>query len=133
MEIHFNNHYLLHLHGQSGSDVRLAKSLIRDMKSMLIKVASYLNHPDRESVTALYGISLIHQGAQVLGFSTLLLPKGLFSQITTWYLRFLLTVLHPLGRLRLQDNTEQLIPMQIVLSRSQLFSLYAKDVRMSGS
>jgi peptidoglycan-N-acetylglucosamine deacetylase len=128
MEIHLNNHYLLHLHGQSGSDVRLAKSLIRNMKSILIKVASYLNHPDRESVKALYGISLIHQGAQVLGFSTSLLSKGLFSRITTWYLRFLMTVLHPLGRLRLQEKTEQLIPMQIILSRSQLFSLYAKKI-----
>ena len=96
---------------------------------MLVQIASYLNHPDRESVKALYGISLIHRGANVLGFSTIAMSKGLWFNLTTWYLRFLMTILHPLGWLRLQERTEEMIPKQIVLSRSRLLSLYSKDAR----
>ena len=121
-----NNHHLLQLHRQANSDLQLAKSLLQGMKRMLVQLASYLDHPDRESVKALYGISLIHRGVQSLGFSTVSLSHGLFYDLTTWYLRLLLSILHPQGRGRLQERPDQLIPKQVVLSRAELLSRYAK-------
>lgn len=126
LEIHLNNHFLLDLHRRAHSDIQLAKSLLHEMKRMLVLLASYVDHPERESVKALYGISMIHRGIAALGFSTVSISRGLFYYATTWYLRLLLSTLHPQGRSRLQKRSDQLVPKQVILSRAELVSRYAK-------
>lgn len=126
IEIHLNNHYLLHLHRQANSDIQLAKLLLQETRQMLEVLAAYLDHPERESVKALYGISLINRGVRSLGFTTLSMSNGFFFTATKWYLRLLLGTLHPQGRSRLQKRRELLNPQQIVLSRRTLLSRYLK-------
>jgi hypothetical protein len=126
LEIHLNNEHLVHLHEEANSEVRLAKRLVREIRGVLAEAAVYLEHPEREAVKALYGISMIHRGVQALGFRTVAMRRGAFYYATTWYLRLLLAFLHPLGRSRLAERADQLVPKQVVMSRRELLARYGK-------
>ncbi|TVY09172.1 polysaccharide deacetylase family protein [Paenibacillus cremeus] len=125
MELHFNNAMLVRLVSESRSLVQVAVQMLQMVRQALPYMAEILAQDPRYSeVKAIYGITMIHRGAERLGFTVMNLPEGWFSTLTRMYLRAQLSAIHPEGRLRLKGKQDVLIPKLVVLSVQALKQQY---------
>jgi peptidoglycan/xylan/chitin deacetylase (PgdA/CDA1 family) len=124
-ELHFDNRILFQLSEDAPSEMHLALQIIRKTELFMPQINLMLqNDPLWHDVKGLYGISLIHRGSRKLGFSVIDLPKGAFSFVTQFYLKFLLYALHPQGKKRLKSKPELLVPKIIAMSKKELMNRY---------
>jgi len=129
MEIHFENQMLFDFGRKSKTSLQLAIRIIRSIEKTLPDMAKELAVlPDGDRVKALYGVSMIHRGSESLGFETFDLPKGLFSWSTNLYLRFMIRVIHPSGKDRVQEHAETLHPRMLIMERDTLLK-WADETR----
>jgi peptidoglycan/xylan/chitin deacetylase (PgdA/CDA1 family) len=129
MEIHFENKMLFDLGMNSKSTLQLGIKIIRGMEKALPDMARELStaaHGDK--VKALYGVSMIHRGAESLGYGTYELPRGLFSRMTNIYLRILIRVIHPDGNDRVRTKGETMSPRMLIMPRELLLT-WADETR----
>jgi len=96
VEIHFDNKLLLELAHKSSSPVATAIRLVREMEKRLpIMAKTITSDPAASQARAVYGVTMIHRGADRLGFTVHPLPNGLFAKMSKLYLHFLMRVLTP--------------------------------------
>lgn len=128
MEIHFDNERLYEIGKKSRSSMQLAIHMIRDVERTLPEMAAYIQQHGNlsQEVKAVYGVSFINRGPEQFGFTVRDLPKGLFLRVTTYYLRVLMRVMHPMGQRRLRQHPEQLVPRTIVMSTETLLNRYGQ-------
>ncbi|WP_018757114.1 polysaccharide deacetylase family protein [Paenibacillus terrigena] len=125
MELHFDNQKLFDMGQKARSSMHVAIQLIRGVEHALPYFADELvNNPEFSDVKALYGVSMIHRGADKLGFSVQDLPKGMFKSLTSVYLKFLLHVIRPQGQSRVKERSSMLVPKSIILSADLLKKRY---------
>ncbi|WP_051286914.1 polysaccharide deacetylase family protein [Paenibacillus taiwanensis] len=126
LELHFDNKRLYDIGKRSRSSMQLAIHMIRDVERTLPEIAEYLQAREElcQEVKALYGVSFMHRGPEQFGFTIRELPKGLFSWMTQKYLRVLMRVIHPLGQSRLKQQSNQLVPKTIIMSKETLLTRY---------
>ncbi|RED65628.1 polysaccharide deacetylase family protein [Cohnella lupini] len=123
MEIHFENQMLFDLGMNSKSTLQIGIRIIREMQNALPDMARELaKAPHGDEVKALYGVSMIHRGADSLGYETFELPRGLFSWMTNIYLRILIRVIHPAGNQRVRDKGDSMNPRMLIMTREMLLS-----------
>jgi peptidoglycan-N-acetylglucosamine deacetylase len=132
-ELHFDNERLYHMGSESRSYVHLAIQLIRLAQKQLPKMTEILKNPEFSNVKAIYGISMVHRGVKQLGFQVTEMPRGVLYLLTRLYLRLLVSVIHPNGRDRLKENTEELIPKIIIHPSQDAFIVKKKDMMTSDS
>ncbi|MFS0727429.1 polysaccharide deacetylase family protein [Paenibacillus sp. 1P07SE] len=127
VELHFDNRKLFETMAASGSVVRMAIYVVREVGKALPKLAAEMKEkPEKfNQVRGLYGISMINRGSEGFGFSTIDLPPGMFSRMTRLYLKLLLRVLHPGGSQRVRDKKATLVPRIIAMSMTELHKRYA--------
>ncbi|MDD9149570.1 MULTISPECIES: YkoP family protein [unclassified Sporolactobacillus] len=118
VELHFNNKMLLNIYLNSKSHIQMASILIRTMKRTFIRLNAYLEQVKNRKidVRALYGVSLLHQGAEQFGFDVIDLPAGQRKKWLRFFMLVLLIIVHPDGGRRLTDHSKKLFPMIIVSS-----------------
>lgn len=125
VELHLDNEKLFQTLSSSGSVIRMAIYVVREVGRAMPKLASELaGRPELDHVKGLYGISMINRGSQSFGFSTIDLPPGMFSRFTRIYLSLLLRVLHPGGGQRVRDKKETLVPRIIAMSMTEFRRRY---------
>ncbi|MFC5471669.1 polysaccharide deacetylase family protein [Cohnella suwonensis] len=123
MEIHFENQMLFDLGMKAKTTLQIGIRIIREMQNALPDMAKELSTaPNGDRVKALFGISMIHRGAESLGFDTVELPKGLFAWTTKQYLKFLMRVIHPAGKDRVRGKDDTMHPRMLVMHREMLLS-----------
>lgn len=128
IEMHFDNKLLFKLGMESKSPVQLAIKMVRRMEQEMPLVARYVfDHPELANVKALYGVSMINRGPEKFGFTVTELPKGLFLGSSQIYLKFLMGVIHPEGRSRLNQSPEMLIPKMILMPLDYLAEHYTEN------
>jgi hypothetical protein len=122
LELHFNNDFLFHLVNGSQSVVQLAAKLIHYTRQLMPKIMEKIaQDPDFNGIKGVYGITMIHQGIERLGFTVMDLPRGWFSFVTRCYLTVLLCILHPEGTRRLQKKKKEvLVPKVLAISIKDL-------------
>jgi peptidoglycan-N-acetylglucosamine deacetylase len=124
-ELHMDNALLYELGRKSRSTVQLAIQLIRQMEQTMPQLASVLlSRADAASIKAVMGVTMVHRGVEQFGFTVSELPKSPFSSASRFYLRILLSVIHPQGSARLGQRTEMLIPKRIVISMKEVNRRY---------
>ncbi|WP_202128675.1 YkoP family protein [Paenibacillus dendrobii] len=127
-ELHLDNRQVLQLSREVGADraaLLTARMLRRSMKQIS---AAMETEPELAHVKALTGITLLHRGIiHGLGFEQHPLESKGFRIFTTYYLRLLLRVLHPVGRERTKQNAPKLVPKMLLMSRENLLARYSKD------
>jgi peptidoglycan/xylan/chitin deacetylase (PgdA/CDA1 family) len=129
MEIHFDNQMLFELGLNSRSTLQIGIKIIREMERTLPEMARELiATPNGDKVKALYGVSMIHRGAESLGYGTYDLPRGLFSWMTNIYLRILIRVIHPEGNEKVRTKGEMLSPRMLIMPREILLT-WADETR----
>lgn len=93
-ELHFDNRMLSEIAASSKSPLAIGLRLIREVEHALPFLANQLAEDiGAKDVKALYGVTMIHRGADRLGFEVHQLPDGLFKRSSQVYLRLLMKVL----------------------------------------
>ncbi|WP_418888870.1 YkoP family protein [Paenibacillus apiarius] len=128
-ELHLDNRQVLQLSRSVGPD-RAALMTARLLRDSLGQISLAMEStPELAKVKALTGITLLHRGIIYgLGFELHPMTSKWFRWITTWYLRFLLAVLHPSGKRRVKQSTGKLNPMMLMMTKQSLMQRYRKEV-----
>lgn len=127
-ELHLDNRQVLQLTRTFGADragLRTARMVRNAMKEISRELDS---KPELLKVQALTGITLLHRGIiHGIGFEQHPIESKWQQRWYGMYLRFLLRVLHPEGKQRVEHSAEKLSPMMLVMSKQSLkerFSLH---------
>ncbi|WP_340005707.1 polysaccharide deacetylase [Paenibacillus sp. FSL K6-0276] len=125
-ELHLDNRQVVQLTRTLGTDragIRTARMLREAMKEISRELDS---NPELSKVQALTGITLLHRGIiHGIGFEQHPIKSNWQRKWYGFYLRFLLRMLHPEGKQRVEDSTEKLTPMMLVLSKQSLKARFA--------
>ncbi|WP_434749783.1 polysaccharide deacetylase family protein [Paenibacillus amylolyticus] len=125
IELHFDNQKLFELGVTSRSTMHLAIRMIRTMEQQLPDLAQLVAaDPELRSAKAIYGVSMINRGPEKFGFTVQGLAPGPFSMASKLYLKLLLSVIHPAGKRRLKQRTDQLVPKMILMPVEELLQRY---------
>ncbi|OAB44724.1 YkoP family protein [Paenibacillus glacialis] len=129
-ELHLDNRKMLELSRTNGAD-RTALMTARMLRKSLEQISYAMEHnPELRDVKALTGITLLHRGIiHGLGFEQHPIQSKWIRVWMTFYLRFLLRVLHPVGRQRVKQSSSKLVPMMLMMSRQSLIHRFRKEVQ----
>jgi len=115
----------------SRSTMHLAIRMIRTMEQQLPDLAQLVaSEPELRSAKAIYGVSMINRGPEKFGFTVQELAPGPFSMASKLYLKLLLRVIHPSGKERLKQRTDQLVPKMIVMPVEELLKRYGQHHKL---
>lgn len=93
-ELHFDNKMLSTIAATSKSPVATGIRMLREVEQALPHLADQLMEDvQARDIKAVYGVTMIHRGADRLGFEIHQLPDGWFKKSTNVYLRILVRVL----------------------------------------
>ncbi|WP_127529653.1 polysaccharide deacetylase family protein [Paenibacillus kobensis] len=96
VELHFDNKLLMELAHKSASPVATAIRLVREMEKRLpIMAMTIAEDAEARRAKAVYGVTMIHRGADRMGFQVHPLPDGLFARMSKIYLHILMRILTP--------------------------------------
>lgn len=125
-ELHLDNRQVLKLSKELGPD-RAALMTARMLRRSMKQISLALQTEDQlMEVKALTGITLLHRGIiHGLGFELHPLESKGFRVFSTYYLRLLMRVLHPVGRERTKQNTAKLVPRMLLMTRESLMERYS--------
>lgn len=127
MELHFENKMMFEMGMNARNTMQIGIKIIREVEKALPDLGKALSVvPNGDKVKALYGVSMIHRGAESLGFQVFDLPRGLFAWATNIYLRILIRVIHPSGNERVKERGQSLEPRMLLMSRD-ILQLWAVD------
>ncbi|GKU75624.1 polysaccharide deacetylase family protein [Paenibacillus sp. L3-i20] len=94
VELHLDNKMLSGIAAVSKSPLATGIRMLREIEKALPQLANELiKDPLANDIKAVYGVTMIHRGADRLGFKVIELPDGLFARSTRIYLSILLKVL----------------------------------------
>ncbi|GLX69450.1 YkoP family protein [Paenibacillus glycanilyticus] len=135
VELHFDNKMLSTIALQSSSPLATGIRLLREMDQALPALARTLaDDPEVAGVRALYGVTMIHRGADRLGFQVEPLPDGLFARSTRIYLKVLTSVLTPKQRnARGKAKRDSILPHMLLMPIEQILSFAANGVHVSSN
>lgn len=129
IDLHIDNRQLFELGVHSRSSAQLAIRMIRRMEKGLPMLAEVIAEDvNLAQAKALYGVSMINRGPEKFGFSVHDLPDGIFARSTKFYLKILLSVIHPDGGARLKERSEVLVPKLILMPVSELLKKMNKQL-----
>jgi hypothetical protein len=129
VRIHIHNYYFATLCKGVKDDLRVALLLRRHIMSSLPKLAEYLESMDRqEEVKGIVGTTMLHKGVQPLGFSISDVPMNWFFRCKRWYLRWLLRLVHPDGKRRLQTWNYEMPLKRVYMSKDNLLTRYGRGL-----
>ncbi|MFX3634830.1 MAG: polysaccharide deacetylase family protein [Candidatus Pristimantibacillus sp.] len=135
VELHFDNKMLSTIAAQSRSPVATGIKMLREVEHALPILADQLvDDPAARDIRAVYGVTMIHRGADRLGFQVFKLPDGLFARSTRIYLRILMRVLtkkqqNARGRERRNaiDPHMLLMPVTTIMSYATISTSFIQD------
>lgn len=141
VELHFDNKKLSTIAAESISPVATGIKMLREVEMALPVLADQLAlDPEADNVRVVYGVTMIHRGADRLGFQVFQLPDGLFARSTRIYLRVLMRVLtkkqrnaRSKQRRSTIDPRMLLMPINRMMSYATISSSFVQDsaIRLS--
>lgn len=122
-ELHMHNEMLQNI-CDSADPVRLAAAAKKTARQALIVLARWLaENPRYQNIKAVAGLSILHRGSQLVGFSAYEVSP-LLSRAAMWYECLLLMIFHPAGKSRVQRHAKKLKPRLLIMSKEELFKRY---------
>lgn len=135
VELHFDNKMLSTIALQSSSPLATGIRLLREMEKALPDLARTLaNDPDVKGVRAIYGVTMIHRGADRLGFQVEPLPDGMFARATRIYLKVLTSVLtNKQSNARGKAKRDSIKPHMLLMPLEQLLMFAVNGAHATAS
>ncbi|MCM3630169.1 polysaccharide deacetylase family protein [Paenibacillus glycanilyticus] len=133
VEMHFDNKMLSNIALQSSSPLATGIKLLREMDQALPELArAVAKDPEAEDARAAYGVTMIHRGADRLGFQVEPLPDGMFARTTRIYLKVLTSVLTNKQRnARGKAKRDSITPHMLLMPLEQLLMFAVNGVDAS--
>ncbi|MCR2804827.1 polysaccharide deacetylase family protein [Paenibacillus soyae] len=134
-ELHFDNRMLSGIAADSKSPLATGIRMLREVERALPLLADQLaSDPDAQHIKAVYGVTMVHRGADRLGFEIFQLPEGLFAKSTRIYLKLLLKVLtnskqYSHGR-KSKDRSDAISPRMVLMPVQKLLTYATVQTRM---
>lgn len=125
-EIHFNNRVLKGIIrdkkdlAQTGF---IGLSVLKELKQSLTVLARWVSTRKGESPKAIMGLTVLHRGAERLGF-TVCDPPPLLKKLARWYQGWLLALYHPHGLLRVKRYRQKIAPKIVAMGTEELLRRY---------
>jgi peptidoglycan/xylan/chitin deacetylase (PgdA/CDA1 family) len=127
LELHFQN-LSLHRIAQNQSLTAVAVQSIRQVRSALPDLARLMLYDPRfRDVQAVFGITILHRGAEGLGFHTEELPSTFQRFMLGGYMSLMLMIYHPLGWRRLFRRDLKMEPRLVWALREEIIRRYAGE------
>ncbi len=127
-EIHFRNAALRALHAQASSPRRVGflfrDSLIQGLRDLAVFAEE---DPRCRSVEAFGGVSMLHYGAEKLGFDVKAPRRGLFARLVYLYQELLTARYHPAGWARVRQGTRVRDSREIWISKAELLGRWGAN------
>ncbi|NIK74924.1 peptidoglycan/xylan/chitin deacetylase (PgdA/CDA1 family) [Paenibacillus castaneae] len=128
-ELHFDNKMLSTIAATSKSPVATGIRMLREVEQALPLLANQLaDDAEAKNIKAVYGVTMIHRGADRLGFEIFQLPEGWFAKSTRVYLRILIRVLttkHKTTKNHSSKKKKEVISPRMLLMPAATISRYA--------
>lgn len=123
-ELHINNEFIMnYLDGESRTE-KIAIKIVRELRRSLPVLAAHIRKDPRFMDTRfLVGITILHRGSSMMGFTPMEIPSPLVEKIISFYQGMILKLCHPSGKDRTfgKGNISAKI---VVMSKSTLCSKY---------
>lgn len=127
-ELHFDNKKLSTIAATSKSPVATGIRMLREVEQALPLLANQLAADfEANDIKAVYGVTMIHRGADRLGFEIFQLPEGLFAKSTRVYLRILIKVLTNTQKSAKDKKKRDLISPRMLLMPVATIRRYATN------
>jgi len=125
-ELHFDNKKLSMIAATSKSPVATGIRMLREVEQALPLLANQLaEDTEADDIKAVYGVTMIHRGADRLGFEIFQLPEGWFARTTRVYLRILIKVLTNTKQTAKSKKKRELISPRMLLMPVETIRQYA--------
>lgn len=99
--------------------------LLREVRKSMPGLARFVaGHPAYDNIVGVVGTSFLHRGVEQLGFSISDPIESSIYRIKRMYLKWMLRLMHPEGKQRLQTNSEMLTIKRIFISKKELLERY---------
>lgn len=123
-ELHFDNKMLSSIAMKAKSPVAAGIKMLREIDEALPQLADQLAvDAEAQDIKAVYGVTMIHRGADRLGFEIFHLPEGWFARATRVYLKVLMSVLTNKPRTlkkKQSQNKEAFSPRMLLMPASTI-------------
>lgn len=122
-ELHLHNEMLAGL-GNNADPAHLAFTAKKATQHSLAVLARWLKeNPRYQDIKAIAGLSILHRGSQLVGFSSFEVSP-LLARLACWYESLLLAFFHPAGKGRVTRHRQKLTARLLVMSKEELFKRY---------
>ena len=126
VKLHIHNWLLTKELSGVANEAKLGIKTLRLVQKSLPGLAEYLAmHPKSQQVKVIVGTSFLHRGVKKLGFDVFPVPNNWVFRWKRFYLKILLSLLHPQGRQRLHKNPAELTIKRIYISCKHLRTRYS--------
>lgn len=134
-ELHFDNRMLSGIAAESKSPIATGIRMLREVERALPHLADQLvSDPEAQHIKAVYGVTMVHRGADRLGFEIFHMREGIFAKTTRVYLKLLLKVLtntkqYSKGRSN-KDRSDAISPRMLLMPVQKLLTYATVQTRM---
>ncbi|MDQ0110781.1 polysaccharide deacetylase family protein [Paenibacillus harenae] len=123
-ELHLDNKMLSGIAMQAKTPLAAGIKMLREIEHALPQLADQLaEDSEAKDIKAVYGVTMIHRGADRLGFEIFHLPEGWFARSTRVYLKILMSVLTNKPRTlkkKQSQNREAFSPRMLLMPASTI-------------
>lgn len=132
-ELHLRNALLRSLHGKAERPRQVGFLFASALKQGLRDLATAVTQDPRYAgLPAFGGVTMLHHGAEKLGFEVRRLPPGLWTRLVWLYQMLLTARYHPAGWARVGQGTRPRDSRAIWISRQRLLELYGSASQERG-
>jgi hypothetical protein len=125
LKLHIHNYFFANMCRGVKDETRLVLLLRRHIVQSLPELARYLQSmPEAKEVKGIVGTTMLHKGAEPLGFTVSDVPMNVFFRYKRWYLRLMLRLIHPEGKERLQKWDHSMPLKRVYMSTEELYRRY---------
>ncbi|MBE3553769.1 MAG: hypothetical protein IMW85_01945 [Thermicanus sp.] len=126
VKLHIHNYKLAKILFERKGAHALGLILLREIRRSLPGLVRFIDHhPNREQIKGIVGTTFLYRGAENLGFTVYSPPLTLKMRIKNWYLRWMMRMVHPQGKDRLDRQAEPLMVRRVFMSKAELYRYYA--------
>jgi hypothetical protein len=130
VQLHLHNARLALLLQKNGQrDFARVVTMRKLILSSLPRLLPFIEqHPRHAQIQVILGTTLLHHGAERIGFETSSLPDGKRKWLKTWVARLILFLCRPTGWKEWQKRRQEWIPKRVFISKNKLKQLYGTGV-----
>lgn len=129
VKLHIHNYQLAYcLRGKTG-DLRLGLLALKQVKTSLPALArAVAAHPYADRIKGVVGTTILHQGAERLGFRVQAIDTAIFRVFKTVFFKWILCLCHPEGIKRVRRHSrKKMTAKRVFMSKEQLLRAYQGD------